>query len=504
MSKIKRRDFLKSSALIGGATLFNFKKLSIASQLIEQKKPNFLFIICDQMVIDAISIYRNYFPDLAYTCHWTNTPNIDNLIENSVSFIESHSSNPVCSPSRSCLFTGRMTVETGVIHNNIGIDINVPNLGQWLEDKTIYERVYCGKWHAGGQWNVPDVDGPRIVPGFDTLPNGPGDFGQFMDYGVAGAAEAYLRNHSNRNPFLLVASFMDPHDICFWGPPINEGRNRGWDFFNLGNKLPVLPPNQNYSFKEIWHDAIPKSELDDMKWKNYLYDYGRMVERIDNYVGRLLKAVHDRGDDTIVIFTSDHGDGQGRHRRVEKWHPYQDSIKVPLIVYGPKFGIRKNVVDTEHLVHGTDIVSTICDYAGIKPPPNARGYSLRPLVEGRKAVNWRDNVYIELQETGRIIRTKQYKYVMAYKKSKKSDQKTLESVFLTKDGKASEFIPGEGRKFQEVPVKMLFDIKNDPWETVNLAEKDGYKKIIEEHEYILRNEWENKLIPGHHFTRDYK
>jgi len=504
MSKINRRDFIKSTVLISGATLLKLNKMTLASQIVNNKKPNFLFIISDQMVIDAISSYQKYYADPAYTCHWTKTPHIDNMIENSVSFIESHSANPICSPARSCLFTGRMSSETGVIENNIGIDVNVPNLGQWLEDKTIYERVYCGKWHAGGPWNVPDVYGPRIIPGFEILPNGPGDFGRFMDYGIAGAAEAYLRNHSNKNPFLLVASFMNPHDICFWGPPINEGRNRGTDFFKLGDKLPVLPPNQNYNFKEIWHDAIPTSELDAMKWRNYLYDYDRMVERIDNFVGRLLKAVHDRGDDTIVIFTSDHGDGQGRHRRIEKWHPYQDSIKVPLIVYGPKFGIKKNVVDTEHLVHGTDIVSTICDYAGIESPPNVRGYSLRSLLEGKKVSKWRDNVYIELRRTGRIIKTKQYKYVMAYKESRKSDRKTLESVFLTKDGKASEFIQGEGRRFQVEPVKMLFDIKNDPWEMNNLAENSKYKDVIAEYENILHNEWEDKLLPGHQFTRDYK
>ncbi len=503
MSKINRRDFIKTSAAATGTLLLPFNKLTISSINDSKKKPNFLLIICDQMVIDAISKYKNYFNHPAYACHWVETPNIDRLVENGISFLESYSANPICSPARSSFLTGRYSSETGVIHNNIGIDQNVVNIGQWLEEHTTYDRVYCGKWHAGGQWNVPDVDGPRIAPGFETLPNGPGDFGQQMDYGVCGAVEAYIRNYSKPNPFLIVAGFMNPHDIGYWAPPFS-GRLRDTDFFNFDNKLPVLPPNQNYSFKEIWDfKKMPQNMFSDLVWRNYIYDYDHLVELLDRSVGRLLDAVKARGDDTIIIFTSDHGEGLGRHRRVGKWHPYQSSVKVPFIVYGPKFGIMSNVVDSEHFICGMDLISTICDYAEIETPPNVRGKSLRPILEGKKMKKWRSNVYIELQETGRIIRTNQYKYIMAYKKSQIQNRKTLESVFLTKKGSASEFIQGEGERFQKEPVKLLFDLENDPWEMNNLTEDKRYTDVIAEHEYILRDKWENKLVPGHHFTRDF-
>lgn len=93
------------------------------------------------MSLDAISAYKKYFDHNAWLCHWVNTPNLDELVHNGVSSTESHSANPVCSPSRSVMFSGRYSLETGVVTNNIGIDESVPNMGQWFEKHSNYERV---------------------------------------------------------------------------------------------------------------------------------------------------------------------------------------------------------------------------------------------------------------------------------------------------------------------------------------------------------------------------
>ena len=100
------------------------------------------------------------------------TPNIDRLIGGGVSFLESHSTNPVCSPARSSLLTGRMPVETGVISNNRAIHPSVPNLGQWFSEAG-YDTVYCGKWHLPGGY-------PAAIKGFDVLPVGSGQ-GDLVD-----------------------------------------------------------------------------------------------------------------------------------------------------------------------------------------------------------------------------------------------------------------------------------------------------------------------------------
>ena len=492
-----KRDFIKVVGAAAAASMLPLNLRAAAAQT--AKKPNILIAICDQMVLDAISGYKKQFDNKAYLCHWVNTPNLDELLTNGVSFTESHSPNPVCCPARASIFTGRYAMETGVIYNNIGIDKKLPNMGQWFEKNSDYDRVYCGKWHAGGPWNSPTISGGKKIPGFDTLPNGPDIWGRDMDYGVSSSVEAYIRNHSDDKPFLAVAGFMDPHDICFFSPGhLASGQIRNTDFFNLGENLPVIPPNRNYSFDEIW--KTPKN-LNDMEWQNYIYDYCKMVERLDRNVGRLLRAVRDRGDDTIIIFTSDHGDGLGRHSRTSKWHPYEESVKVPLIVYGPKFGIRKNVIDTTHLVSGIDIMPTVCDYAGINPPPKSRGLSLRPLLEG-KPTKWRKSVFIELQRVGRVIRTDKYKYVMSYQAPPGSSESMGSKAYLSKEtGKPSEFRQGEGHKLKKVNKVMLFDMKNDPWETKNLAKNPKFKDVIKRHEKILRNDYESIIEPGHAFTR---
>ena len=460
------------------------------------KKPNILIAICDQMVLDAIGAYRKHLEEHAWLCHWVDTPNLDELVANGVSFLQSHTPNPVCCPARSCMFTGRHSLETGVVINNVGIDASVPNMGQWFEEKTDYDRVYCGKWHAGGPWNNPHVSGPRKIPGFDTLPNGPDNWGRHMDYGISSSVEAYVRNHKGAKPFLAVAGFMDPHDICFWAGKLDHGRTRATDFFGLGDALPELPPNRDYDFEEIWGG---RTGYTDLQWRNYIYDYCRMVERLDRHVGRLLRAVRDRGDDTILLFMSDHGDGVGRHARVSKWHPYDESVKVPFIAYGPKFGIRQDVVDTTHLVSVIDLMATVCDYAGIAPPPHNRGRSLRPLLEGRE-VDWRDSLFIELKETGRVVRSDRYKFVMSYEKAPPKKRGQVNESYLTQEGAPTMFLPAAREQLKRVDQVMLFDMQSDPWETRNLAGDAAFKEVIASHEAMLRTH-ESNLIPGREHTR---
>ena len=492
---ISRRDFIKTTGAASAAAA-TMKLPLMAGEATRGKQPNIVLIVCDQMNLDAIAAYKQQFDHKAWLCHWVDTPHLDELIRNGVSFTESHTPNPVCCPARSSMFTGRYSLETGVVINNVGIDQSVPNMGQWFEQNSNYDRVYCGKWHAGGPWNVPSVSGARKIPGFDTLPNGPGNWGRLMDYGISTGVEAYVRNHKGDKPFLAVAGFMDPHDICFWSPRLSRGRTRDTDFFELGDQLPVLPPNQSYDFGEIWE--MP-TDYSDMQWQNYVYDYCRMVERLDRNVGRILRAVRDRDDETIVLFTSDHGDGVGRHGRTGKWHPYDEAVKVPFIAYGPNCGIQRNVIDGEHLVNGIDIMSTVCDYAGIPTPPNNRGMSLRPLLEG-KPVEWRKSVFMELREGGRIIRSERYKYVISYKRAPEKKGQPINENYLTTDGKATMFLPGDTQRLKRVDQAMLFDMKNDPWESRNLIDDPQFKSVIEEHEAMLA-EYESSLIPGTEFTR---
>lgn len=461
------------------------------------KKPNILIIISDQQNIDAIAAYKSQFKDKAYHCHWIKTPHMDKLVYKGYSFMESHCVNPVSGPARGSLFTGRYSVETGMFRNNIGIDKLLPNMGQWFESNADYRRLYCGKWHAGGMWSYPDVEGPRKIPGFETIPVGVTATGDYNDFQVAGALSGFIRNNTDDKPFLAVAGLMNPHDICYWIPVLwGERLVAEDDHFNLQDKRPPLPPNHDIDFEEPF--AHSKVDYTTDQWKNYLYDYQRMIERLDTDIGRLVEAVESRKDDTLIIVTSDHGDGAARHKRVQKWHPFEQAVKVPLIFYLPG-KVKEHVIDDTNIVTGLDIMPTVCDFAGIPSPPNCRGNSLKDIVEGKPSSTKHDLVICEILNTTRMVRHGDFKYVKHYRYS--GDR---EKPFVRKsDGISEKFVQCDGRERYEVMDKsLLFNIKEDPWETTNLADDPEYSAIIKKLDEVLAVDYEQVVIPGTNYDRN--
>lgn len=462
-----------------------------------RKTPNILIIVSDQMLIDAISAYKEHFDHPAYLGHWLTTPNLDRMVALGCSFLESNSTNPVCSPARSSLFTGRYSTETGITYNNIGIDKNVPNIGEWFEANSGYNRVYCGKWHAGGAWNYPDIEGKRKIPGFETIPVGTHGTGDFNDYQVSGAMKGFIMNYKDEKPFLAVAGLMNPHDICYWTPSLyGEKLVPGSDLFNLGDQRPPLPPNYHFSFKDPYQDKQVNFSKDE--WKNYLYDYCRMVEKADADVGRMLDAVDSRDDETLVIFTSDHGEGAARHKRVQKWHPFEQSVKVPFIAYMPG-RIKGNIIDCEHIVSGVDLMPTVCDFAGILSPRNCRGRSLRSFLETGETHDEMDVAFSEFNYTGRVVRKGEFKYVKIYEYSGEPDKPFVR----IEDGQAEKFRPCSGSsRYKTTAHRLLFSIVDDPWELTDLSTHPDYRSKMDELDNLLAGEWEKKIIPGTHFDRN--
>ena len=440
-----RRRFLQTSALGAGAIAAGLPQSACAAQApaIGGSNPNFLFVVCDQLGLDAIA---------AHGCPDAHTPNIDRLIRRGVTFTESHSTNPVCSPARSSMFTGRMPVETGVISNNRAIHPSCPNMGQWLKEAG-YDSYYCGKWHLPHGY-------PTEIAGFNVLPVGAGQ-GDLVDTVVSRWSESFLNGRDSKRPFCFVASLMQPHDICYWaiqGPRLVPEE---LPFDILAGKLPELPPNnKSRPPAPAKLDRLAYEQFDDDQWRYYLYIYYRQVEMVDADIGRILDALEDSGqaDNTIVILTSDHGDGRGRHSHVQKWYPYEESVKVPMIVSCPG-KVAEGVVDSSHFVSGLDILCTMSDYAGLDTPPHSQGRSLRPLLE-KKPTSWREFVSTEHHIDGRMLRTEQYKYV----------------------------------RYANDPVEQLFDMKADPWEMNNLYDDPKLADVVRDHRKML-DAWEASLKP---------
>lgn len=459
------------------------------------KRPNILMIITDQQCIDTISAYAEHFKDLANGCHHLKTPNIDRMVRGGYSFLLSYSANPVSCPARASIFTGRYSINHGVTYNNIGIDRQVPNLAQWLTTHSNYQCYYAGKWHAGGQWNYPEISGNRKVPGFETIPIGEYPLGEHTDYSVSTAVKGFLAGYNREEPFFIVAGLMNPHDICFWT------RNMWGDLIvpkedqlKLKENRPPLAPNRHFTFQEPARFQKSQQQTDDF-WRNYTYDYYRMVEKADADIGRILDAVETRKDDTIVIFTSDHGEGLGRHSKVSKWLPYDFIVRVPLVFYAP--GRFTQQIDNQNLASGIDIFPTICEIAGVTPPEETNGKSLLKLLEGDTPNLERSYVISEFMITGRLVSDGRYKYVKVYEFSGKQDQ-----PFVRKDtGEKTVFHPGCGEEYRVDPVQMLFDTKTDPWELNNLINRSDLNPVLTRLQEELRR-WEANVKPGVHFDRN--
>jgi len=461
---VNRRDFIKLSgsavALLANGTLT--KNVYATRQSNRPKPKNILLIFTDQQHIDTIA---------AGGCRNVRTPALDQLKNRGVSFAQSYSANPVCSPARSCVFTGRTSSETGVFTNGRPINSNIPNLGQWFSQQTNYETFYAGKWHLPRTYTSD-------IPGFKVINTGIGGFGYLCDTVMSRSCEGFLRNRSKSKPFLLIASYMQPHDICEW-LRLNMDNPNEMRYPQLVGELPELP--DNFEFDENEPGTIKKRRLGNEpfkgkwnkeQWRYYRWSYYRNIEHLDAEINRILQTLQDYGysKDTLVVLTSDHGEGMAHHQMVRKNTLYDEAARVPLLFSWPGH-ISENITDTTHPVSGLDIMPTLCDYAGIKPPKNIRGSSLRPILEGRSVPA--DNFIVTevSSNTGRMVRTPSFKYIT----------------------------------YKDDSVEQLFDMKTDPGETKNLLASSRYALVLAEHRKILKD-WESRLdvlpnVPNADFWR---
>lgn len=417
-----------------------------------KKRRNVLIITTDQQRVDAMSAVGN---------KWVKTPNMDSLVANGVYFTNSYCPYPLCSPSRASLHASRMPHEIGVDHNNLAVDPSIPLSGQVFREAG-YDTGYAGKWHC------PDAYPADGIAGYEVLntTTRPGKLAQVVDEATMNAGIEFIKRKREK-PFLAVVSFINPHDICLPAGGDSPILDQVWNRYQppAGAELPPLPANfgntegapEGFSRKAL-HD-----NWDENHWRRYTYAYYRMMEDVDQQVGQVLEALRQTGqeENTLIVFTSDHGEGLASHRWTGKMMYYQEEAAVPLIVSW-KGVTPAGRIDREHLTSALDVLPTICDYAGVKGPAVMRGKSLRPVIEKPKQAG-HEYVVSEMAsgpERSFMVRTRQYKY-MAF--------------------------PGAaGQK-----IEMLFDMQADPGEMKNLAGQAALAKELERHRKMLV-QW-NKL-----------
>lgn len=441
--------------------------LSFASAMVSQvsvadERPNIIYIFTDQQTASAMSCMGN--ADV-------HTPNMDRLAAAGMVFENAYCTAPLSGPSRAAMFTGYYPIEVGLGVNGTPMPDSLKNrtLGT-LAREAGYECVYGGKWH------VHETMLPDKKYGFDRIH-------EHSDEGLAKACVKFLARRHEK-PFFLVASFDNPHNICEYA------REQNLPYGNIEQpdltECPGLP--SNFAVSPYDADVVrmernanyaiyPTIHYTPDDWRRFRYTYYRLVEKVDCEIGKILDEI-DRlnlWENSVVIFSSDHGDGIGAHHWNQKSALYEEVVNIPLIVTVP--GRKKAGTRMPQLINnGVDFYASVCEWIGVKPSVGTKGVSFKNIVEeGNPTTAHQSCVVMETffdkgTTRGWSVRTPRYKYVL-YDKGKHREQ--------------------------------LFDMLRDRGETRNLAMEKEYDKVLAEHRDLL-DKWmhENRVKPTRRTMND--
>lgn len=359
------------------------------------KRPNVIVFLTDQQRWDTTGLHGNPL-DL--------TPNLDRVAREGTHVRYSFTCQPVCGPARSTLQTGLYPTQTGCHVNGIPLSSEHPTLATWFREAG-YRTGYIGKWHLASEDPVPpeqrggyedwlasnileftsdayntvmydEVGTPQRLPGYrvDALTD---------------AAIRYLNEHQS-GPFFLFISYIEPHHQNHRDDyPAPTGYRERYEGRWMPSDLAALAGTAHQQFA----------------------GYCGMVKRLDESYGRLLDALRslDMLGDTIVLFTSDHGNHFKTRNSEYKRSLHESSIRVPTVLTGPGFFGGGEIRELVSLI---DLPPTLLDAAGIEIPDNLPGRSLLDLIDRHPSNPWPDDVFIQVSEsqTGRAIRTRRWKF----------------------------------------------------------------------------------------------
>lgn len=392
------------------------------------------------------------------------TPSLDRLARRAIDFTSAYCAAPAAGPSLAALLTGRMPSETGVYSDGQVVRAGIPNLGGWLREQAGYDTVWAG------EWNLPEAYQGRIA-GASVLPSGITGDGGLSDAGVSQACEAFLRNRLDPAPLLMGVRLGQPGSIDEWLRHVGNDSS-AWFDPPTRDALPGLPANFDYEaveprmLQQLRQAGVPaRRDWSVDQWRRYLWSYDRCVEAVDGEIGRLLDEIENsgRGENTVIVFTSDRGEGLARHQLAGGGSSYEESVRVPLLISWPS-RLAEGAGRSADPVSAIELVPTVCAAAGVPPPPGVVGRSL--LSEGESEQH-EGFVVIEIPpNAGRGVRAGRYKLV----------------------------------SYADDTVDQLYDLQADPGETRNLAGDVGYAEILNDLRSRL-SEWEAGLdaapdLPG--------
>ncbi len=434
---------------------------------------NIIYILADDHRYDAMGFMKKI--------EGLQTPGLDRMAREGAHLKNAFVSTALCSPSRASILTGQYAHTHTVVDNDAPLPDNLSFFPQYLQ-KAGYQTAFLGKWHMGNTGDAPQ-------PGFDYWLSfqGQGTYynstfningkrlkqpedGYVSDQ-LTGYAINWLTNRNKAKPFFVYLSHKGVH-AEFMPAKRHQGRYAA---------TPVICPPSMYltatdSSKTYGIATAPKTPVnyrDIPEWVrrqryswhgvDYMYHgaiafddfyrrYLETLQAVDESVEKVIEWVKAEGlqNNTMVVYMGDNGFSFGEHGLIDKRHAYEESMRVPLLVWAPGFVKPSSVV--EQVIMNVDLAPTFLQLAGLPKAPQMQGYSFADLLSGSSS-NWqRDKVFYEYYweaafpqtPTTFAVRSNRYKYI---------------------------YYNGTW------DINELFDLEKDPWEMNNLIRDSSYRKL---------------------------
>jgi arylsulfatase A-like enzyme/broad specificity phosphatase PhoE len=446
-----------------------------------RKRPNIVFMIADDHRFSDIHSHHNPL---------VQTPYLDKLAAGGSSFLNTNimggQYKAVCTPTRACVHTGGSVFRCvsnkpeakfdEPFMNHTEINPKMAFMPEVLKNAG-YSTYAVGKWHndqesfvkgfTGGdnilfggmgiqdQMPVHRFNPEGVYPREAAQISGKNATEEFCDTGIK-----FIEQYDSDNPFFLYIAFTSPHDPRTAPKEFHDL----YDPANIPlpkNFMPVHPFDNGEMF--VRDEGLAVLPRDPYEVVRHIADYYAMISHMDAHMGRVIQAVKDKGieDDTIIVYTSDHGLSIGQHGLMGKQNLYDHSIRIPLIMRGPGIPANKRF---DEITSQMDIFPTLCELSGLPIPETVDGKSMVPLMHGEVERQY-DSLFAIYKDVQRMVKTDTYKMIRYYHSN------------LRETG---------------VNRIQLFNYKEDPWEVNDLAAHPDYTGVVKELSEKLR-QWQDDL-----------
>ena len=497
MKKPGRRDFLKtaggvflSSTILPSRALLAEAATQAHPRQRRTARPNILFIIPDQHRFDWLGT-NPHLP--------VRTPNIDKLSQRGTRFSQAACAAPVCAASRACMASGKAYERTGVPSNRVNYPIDEPTFYSMLRESG-YWTATCGKLDLNKPDRDTGIDGKLHLKewGFSDGINclGKGDAANSGRIAPRDPYMAFLYKHNLAQVFIQeitsrgggggsAHTYVDTKptilpDFAYQDNWIGQcgldlmnrfPKDRPW-FMQVNFAGPHNPENVTRDMWERWRNVNfppPNSSngLTPEQNNNIRKNYSAMVENIDRWVGIFVQQLEKRGelDNTLIVYSSDHGEMLGDHGRWAKQVPYQPSLCVPLVFAGP--GVKPGVIN-DSAVTTLDLPATFLDYGGVPRPSDMDSLTLQPVLKGEVEKN-RDYISSGLNDW-LLTFDGRYKLIRGFDPNLRSARRRRAQESPKVRELRERMKPYDS--VSDGPL-LLFDLETDPLENHNLAQAES-------------------------------